>query len=129
MTLNLNEALRRCIYICQIDENDDLAVNEITNLLTQTAGIEILTNATAYREYYAIGYWFWLKTENNLVSGEGAKFDQNFEVTRRYLNLQGQIDEANPQIKVPDAWLVSRFLDKLQADSSGFYPGVLSFGV
>jgi hypothetical protein len=48
-----------------------------------------------YRPYYVIALALWTDLSNNLISGEGAKFDQNIETTRRYLILQERLDKAS----------------------------------
>lgn len=44
----------------------------------------------------------WTDLSNNLISGEGAKFDQNIETTRRYLILQERLDRASNIILNPE---------------------------
>jgi hypothetical protein len=127
MTKNKNAATERVINLTQTDENDAMVINQIEQFLEDSSGLDAIDSTKEYREYYVTGLIFWLKPENNLVTGEGAKFDQNFEVTRRYINLQNQVDTALGTV-INDAWTCSTFLNRIDAATLGSGNiGILSF--
>lgn len=83
---------------------DDTDFNEIeySGQLLQTYSGFVNTNQIFYRPYYTIALALWTDLSNNLISGEGAKFDQNIETTRRYLILQERLDRASNIILNPE---------------------------
>lgn len=118
-------------YILNIlDLEDNLSNrNKIAEELTQTQGVNSLGN-TVYRKHYVIGVNLWLSLDNNLISGEGAKFDQAFETTRRHLVWQKAQDE-NLLLTIPDSYKTDNLLSQISASTqeikSNIAIGFLSF--
>ena len=83
---------------------DDTAYDEIehfTQSLETYSGL-INTTQTFYRPYYVIALTLWTDLSNNLISGEGARFDQNVETSRRFLSLQQRLDKASNIVLNPE---------------------------
>lgn len=94
--LNIQEALYFVISRASLPETEstrllsDLALFSGTNPLGQTV----------YRPYYLTAREIWLSSDNNVKVAEGATFDQNFEVCRRYASMQYMLDNQQ-QLTVP----------------------------
>jgi hypothetical protein len=83
---------------------DDTAYDEIENFRDSLEIYSGLINTTQvfYRPYYVIALTLWTDLSNNLISGEGAKFDQNIETSRRFLTLQQRLDKASSAVINPE---------------------------
>jgi hypothetical protein len=90
--IELSKALDLVIQNCQLDQIDDVSIIEERSQWLESSSALNLQNVKNYRPYYVTALHYWLLPENNLISGEGAKFDQNYEVTRRYLLMQRNLD-------------------------------------
>lgn len=126
------ETLDYCIsfILNALDLDDDLPNRiKIVNDLERTVGLDSNSNKV-YRKNYVIGLNLWLALENNLISGEGAKFDQGFETTRRHLQWQ-LLQDKHLMLTIPKEYLASKLLDVIQPNnsktSSGLGIGFLSF--
>ena len=126
MSASLSEALNRVMYLCQIQECDREGTRLLLEQLQQSAGIRKPDNLTEYREYYVIALNYWLRPENNLIKGEGAEFDQNREVTRRYLAIQSLIDESL-KLEINPAYTCATLSDQINSGGKRYIPSVLSF--
>jgi hypothetical protein len=97
---------------CNLDLGNDFAViEERTQWLENSKAIK--DSLPFYRPYYVCAMHFWLLPDNNLIAGEGAKFDQNFEVTRRYL-MQQKVIDIQQDLEIPDAYTVDTMLGNLK---------------
>jgi hypothetical protein len=96
-------------YVLTISALDDSQYQMISERLEQTKGLT-LDLSPYYRVYYVLGLVFWLDPNNNLISAEGAKFDQNTEVVRRYMNWQTSVD-INNKLTVPNEYSSQYFID------------------
>jgi hypothetical protein len=94
MVFTFDSALSLVKRILSFDETDFDDIEYSSQSLQTYSGL-INTNQTFYRPYYVIALALWTDLSNNLISGEGAKFDQNIETTRRYLILQERLDRAS----------------------------------
>lgn len=104
---------------------DKYADGETDKLLIKTAGKSIKgdVETIVYRPYYVIGLQLWLATDNNIKTGEGATFDQNFETSRRYFLMQSFIDSSDNLVIPPEytcANMLSVLLPDIAAKSIGF---------
>jgi hypothetical protein len=86
---NIQEALSFVLSRAGLSESES---SRILTDLQETAGIGTM-GQIVYRPYYLAGKELWLSTDNNLKKAEGAEFDQNFEVPRRYLSQQLLMDK------------------------------------
>lgn len=125
MANNLSDALERVCYLAQIQPNDSVARELVIEQLDDSAGLNFNTD-TIYREYYVVAVQFWLKPENNLIKGEGAEFNQNFEVTRRYLQMQTVIDK-NLELIISPEYTCENLLMQLDVKTKRTVPSILSF--
>jgi len=115
MITDFEQALNIVLFNCGIEgtaDNTFLIAERGTWLQTMTGRTNTLPSITSYRPYYVTGWHYWLLPENNLISGEGAKFDQNFEVCRRYLQMQLTQDNADNLI-VDEAYSAKNLLGQL----------------
>lgn len=122
---DLQSALDFVLLMTGLDES---ASDRLTKELTGTAGT--LGNKIVYRPHYVIGMTLWLKPENNLISGEGVKLDQNFEVARRYFNMQHLIDTDNNLVvsKNYNAAVALSMVNPCN-DCTGDVPGIPKIGL
>ena len=112
---NKNDALEKVLHVLEISSNDTMNINIIDNYLTSSVGVKDSENF--YRPNYVIGLMLWLDTTNNVIKAEGATLDQNFETTRRYLNVQ-QIEDVG--VTIPQQYTCDELLKKVQvAEPSG----------
>jgi hypothetical protein len=112
--INIEQAANTVTRICGITDVQEAL--EVTDWLLTYKGVTP-SLSDFYRPYYVIGWYFWLLPENNLIKGEGATFDQNFEVARRYLLKQQTIDLAE-NLTIPEAYTAQALLDKLKPDTT-----------
>lgn len=117
-------------FVINILELQDTLTNrdQIQKQLNQSSGLDKL-GSIVYRKHYVIGVNLWLSLDNNLISGEGAKFDQAFETTRRHLAWQKIQDKALTNI--PDGYDADSLLGQIktveQTQAKNFTIGFLSF--
>ena len=85
----LTDAITRVQRLTGSENATDIQIWLEQSIGTDSAGDQV------YRVYYVCGLELWLRSENNLKSGEGAVFDQNIETARRFFVLQSQEDYVN----------------------------------
>jgi hypothetical protein len=101
LLFTFDSALSLIKRILSIDETDFDYIEYSGQSLQTYSGL-INTTQIFYRPYYVIALALWTDLSNNLISGEGAKFDQNIETTRRYLIIQERLDRASSVLLNPE---------------------------
>lgn len=103
-------AVNRVLATTSTSYTDKNSIAIIQQNLEESAGT--YESEPFYRVNYVIALQFWLDSSNNLIKGEGATFDQNFEVTRRYLELQKIQDSKLSGI--PEEYSVDSLLNRVR---------------
>jgi hypothetical protein len=115
---NIEDALNIVILNCDINQDTQSELTDERRLwLENSVGLpKLVTNpSNIYRPYYVIALHYWLTPDNNLLSGEQAKFDQNFEVTRRYLMRQKMLD-IQQNLDIPLEYQCDTLIGNMKAD-------------
>ncbi|MEM7578279.1 MAG: hypothetical protein AAF316_00245 [Cyanobacteria bacterium P01_A01_bin.80] len=107
---NIMLAVNRVLATTSTSYTDKNSIAIIQQNLEESAGT--YESEPFYRVNYVIALQFWLDSSNNLIKGEGATFDQNFEVTRRYLELQKIQDSKLSGI--PEEYSVDSLLNRVR---------------
>lgn len=118
----MSESLENSLYTFQsyLDVTLD-AINEPEqyNLIVMQFGITkgLKEGVDFYRPYYMVALQLWLDTNNNIISAEGVKFNENKETVRRYLMMQRLIDTSN-NLTIEESFTVDNFLLLLDSDTT-----------
>lgn len=119
--MNLTEALERINNFTGAENENQLRDwLETTVGYHQNSGIR----TKVYRIYYVCALDLWLRGENNVIKGEGAELNQNFETTRRFLMMQ-KLEDVQLKLVIPEEYTVRAFLRSLP--ESPKRPSILGF--